>query len=95
MPFKSIKPKIKDPPTKYEFITDIINNKTQQRITTSGSSIPEGLKIHYFFKRWVKKINNREYKIPGIMYMLLHLPSKCTIELVIKELGAGFPKFAN
>lgn len=84
MPFKSIETKMKCLFKKHIFKADIINNKAQQSIATTGRSITKGLNIHQPAKWRVKKINNGKHKIPGTVHMFSH-SGKGKVESVKKK----------
>ena len=73
MTLESVDAKMKDLFGENVFEADIIHDQSQQRIPAPGSSIPEGLDIHQPPERRVKKINDRQNKIPCAMNVATHV----------------------
>ena len=72
MPFECKEVKIKIFFVENVFITDEIDQKPQYHIASAGSSIAKGLQAYDPAEWRIKKINDREYEIPGAMYMSAH-----------------------
>ncbi len=72
MRFKGVKAKMKL--FFFQYIPEAykVNKKSEQCITTTRCSITERLQVHDPAERRIKKINDRQNKIPGAMNMTSH-----------------------
>ena len=72
MCFEYIKAKVNRNFFKNKFEPDIKNNKTDGRVNTSRSCIPECLQAHHFSEWRVKKIYQGKNQVSCTMYMSSH-----------------------